>query len=178
MVLQPSHFRLHRSMRKLVQRFSLNPDSEIRVNSAFDTVIQTCASKPRRGQPGTWILPAMVGGYLALHHAGFAHSVETWIDGELQGGLYFVAIGKALFGESMFAHTPDASKIALTALVAMCRVHGVLMVDCQQNTHHLASLGASEIPRHDFLAHIKLARLQAGPAWQFSPLYWHHVLSA
>ena len=120
----------------------------------------------------------MVQAYIDLHHAGFAHSIETWIDGKLEGGLYCVAVGNAVFGESMFANSTDASKIALTALVALSRAHSVALIDCQQNTRHLASLGASEIPRTKFLAHIRHAQKHAGPVWQFSPLYWAHVLSA
>ncbi len=178
MVLRPNNFRLHRSLRKEVQRFARASSCEVRIDSAFDLVIQTCASKPRHGQAGTWIVPAMVQAYRALHRAGFAHSIETWIDGELQGGLYCVAIGRVVFGESMFAHTPNASKIALTALVALCRANEVEMIDCQQNTQHLASLGASEIPRSNFIKHIAAAGQHAALDWQFSPLYWHHVLSA
>jgi leucyl/phenylalanyl-tRNA--protein transferase len=120
----------------------------------------------------------MVRAYTALHRAGHAHSVETWIDGELAGGLYCVAIGRAMFGESMFARRPDASKIALAALVAFCRRHRIAMIDCQQNTGHLASLGAREVPRERFLSHVADARLQAGPPWRFEPVYWSELLPA
>ena len=178
MVLQPTNFKLHRSLRKSINRFRTNPRCEIRVDSAFGSVINACASSPRLGQSGTWIVSAMVQAYTDLHHAGFAHSIETWIDGKLEGGLYCVAVGNAVFGESMFARSNDASKLALAALVALCLEHGVALIDCQQNTRHLASLGASEIPRTDFLAHIGQAQKHAGPVWQFSPLYWEHVLSA
>lgn len=178
MVLRPANFKLHRSLRKTIKRFSSLPMCEIRVDTAFESVIKACASSPRLGQAGTWIVPAMVQAYIDLHHAGFAHSIETWIDGKLEGGLYCVSVGNAVFGESMFAHSTDASKIALTALVALCREFGVSLIDCQQNTRHLASLGACEIPRADFLAHIRQAQGQRGPVWQFSPLYWTHVLSA
>ncbi|MFN7197603.1 MAG: leucyl/phenylalanyl-tRNA--protein transferase, partial [Hylemonella sp.] len=111
----------------------------------------------------------------ALHHAGYAHSVETWIDGHLAGGLYCVALGKAVYGESMFARSTDASKIALAALVAFCLHHGIGLIDCQQNTRHLASLGAHEIPRAQFLRHITAAQQQASPLWRFDPLYWRHL---
>ena len=178
MVLRTANFKLHRSLRKTLGRFCSSKHCEIRVDSAFESVIQACASSPRLGQAGTWIVPAMVQAYIKLNEAGFAHSIETWVDGELEGGLYCVAIGNAVFGESMFARSTDASKIALSALVALCREHGVALIDCQQNTRHLASLGASEIPRADFLKHIGLAQQDAGPVWQFSPLYWAHVLSA
>ena len=178
MVLRPANFKLHRSLRKTISRFRASPHCEIRVDSAFESVIQACASSPRLGQAGTWIVPAMVQAYTDLHRAGFAHSIETWVDGKIEGGLYCVAVGNAVFGESMFARSTDASKLALSALVALCRAHGVALIDCQQNTRHLASLGASEIPRADFLAHIHQAQKDAGPVWQFSPLYWAHVLSA
>jgi leucyl/phenylalanyl-tRNA--protein transferase len=178
MVLRTANFKLHRSLRKTIQRFRDHSGCEIRVDSAFESVIKACASSPRLGQSGTWIVPAMVQAYIELHHAGFAHSIETWVDGKLEGGLYCVAIGNAVFGESMFARSTDASKIALCALVALCHKHGVTLIDCQQNTRHLASLGASEIPRADFLRHIRAVQHDVGPVWQFSPLYWEHVLSA
>lgn len=178
MVLRPGNFKLHRSLRKTITRFNASANCEIRVDSAFESVIQACALSPRLAQAGTWILPAMVKAYADLHKSGFAHSIETWVDGKLEGGLYCVAIGNAVFGESMFTHSSDASKIALSALVALCRQHGVELIDCQQNTRHLASLGASEIPRADFLTHVRQAQRDTGPVWQFSPLYWAHVLSA
>lgn len=175
MVLQVAHFRVHRSLRKTLQRFASAPHCEIRVDSAFAEVIRNCAGSPRRGQHGTWILPEMQAAYLALHRAGHAHSVETWVDGVLVGGLYCVALGRAVYGESMFARVTDASKIALAALVALCRHAGVHMIDCQQNTAHLASLGAAEMPRVDFLRHVAAARQETGPVWKFSPLYWEHL---
>lgn len=178
MVLQTANFRLHRSLRQALVRFRNDARSEIRFDSAFSQVIQACASATRRGQPGTWILPDMVDAYIRLHRAGTAHSVETWIDGKLAGGLYCVALGRAVFGESMFAHKSDASKIALAALVAFCRQTGVTAIDCQQNTNHLASLGATEVPRKVFLAHIQQAQGDQPLDWRFTPLYWNHILSA
>ena len=100
--------------------------------------------------------------YVRLHQAGLAHSVETWIDGALAGGLYCVAIGRAVFGESMFSRRSDASKIALAALVAFCRANSITSIDCQQNTRHLASLGAAEMPRSGFVAHCAKAAAIAG----------------
>ena len=176
MVLPVAQFRLHRSLRKTLQAFRARPGCEIRVDSAFEAVITACATKERVGQAGTWIVPDMVRAYAALHAAGHAHSVETWVDGKLTGGLYCVALGRAVFGESMFAHATDASKIALAALVCLCRHHGVELIDCQQNTRHLASLGGREIPRSDFLAHIRQAQTLQSPAWVFDPLYWNALL--
>jgi leucyl/phenylalanyl-tRNA--protein transferase len=139
-------------------------------------VISACSQAPRPGQTGTWILPEMVAAYTALHRTGHAHSVETWVDGQLVGGLYCVAIGRAVFGESMFARRPDASKIALAALICFCRRHGIAMIDCQQNTAHLASLGAREMPRRAFVSHVAQARQESSPDWHFEPVYWNQLL--
>jgi leucyl/phenylalanyl-tRNA---protein transferase len=177
MVLNPAEFRLHPSLKKRIKKFVCSPQHEIRVDSAFEMVINACAENSRREQSGTWIVPAMVQAYLRLHRAGLAHSVETWIEGQLVGGLYFVAIGRAVFGESMFHHTTDASKIALAALVCICRQFGISQIDCQQNTRHLASLGAAEIPRALFIDHVTLAVAQREPVWTFSPLYWNSLLA-
>ena len=178
MVLDVAHFRLHRSLRKTLQKFCASNNHTVRFDSAFRQVIDACALSARRGAPGTWILPEMRAAYQKLHHAGYAHSVETWIDGELVGGLYCVAIGHAVFGESMFTHRPDASKIALAALVAFCREHHVPSIDCQQNTAHLASLGAKEIPRSTFLHHIAKTTQANALHWHFDHLYWNHLLTS
>lgn len=176
MVLQVNQFKLHRSLRKTIRHFQANPLCEIRFDSAFDSVIGHCARIERTGQGGTWIVPEMQAAYQALHQAGFAHSVETWINGELVGGLYCVCVGKAVFGESMFAHRSDASKLALAALLSFCRAHGVQLIDCQQNTRHLASLGAGEIPRAQFVNQVRSAIALAPMDWHFEPLYWSHIL--
>lgn len=176
MVLQTANFRLHSSLRKTLLRFQKDDACEIRFDSAFRSVIKACATTPRLGQTGTWIVPAMVEAYTALHAAGYAHSVETWVRGELLGGLYCVNLGGMVFGESMFAHATDASKIAMSALVAFCLHHGITMIDCQQNTRHLASLGAFEIEREVFLAHVRKNANLARPTWKFKPLYWNELL--
>ena len=177
MVLQTANFRLHRSLRKTLEKFRRDAACEIRINHAFGDVIRACATSPRDGQAGTWILPQMVEAYEALHRSGHAHSVETWVDGVLVGGLYCVAVGKAVFGESMFARSADASKIALAALVAFCRRNQIPMVDCQQNTRHLASLGAAELPRAVFVEHITHHHTLPAPQWVFEPLYWREILT-
>lgn len=177
MVLRPEAFRLHRSLRRTVVRHLEAGRLDIRINHDFSRVIRACASSPRKGQTGTWIVPEMVEAYCALHLAGFAHSLETWIDGELAGGLYFVAIGSAWFGESMFAQVTDASKMALAALVALSRHHEIGLIDCQQNTRHLASLGASEIPRPTFLAHLAKAVHRPISDWRFQPVYWNALIN-
>ena len=177
MVLFTDEFRLHRSLRKTLAKFALSDHCELRIDSAFGQVIRACATSAREGQAGTWIVPAMVAAYEAFHAAGFAHSVETWIDGQLAGGLYCVAIGRAVFGESMFTRSPDASKIALAGLVAFCRHHRIGVIDCQQNTQHLASLGAREIDRAEFVSRVALQREGAAPPWRFDPVYWSELLT-
>ncbi len=181
MTLQVSQFKLRRSLKQVLHKFANDAHCEIRIDSAFERVINACANSAR-GSPtgeaaGTWIVSDMVKAYVALHRAGFAHSVETWVNGQLVGGLYCVALGRAVFGESMFSAQTDASKIALAALVCFCRRHGIEMIDCQQNTPHLASLGATEMPRSVFLEHVKTSATQPSPAWQFQPLYWQELLT-
>ncbi len=172
MVLQVADFKLHRSLRKSLAKFIITPGCELRIDHDFAAVIQACAQSPRSGQNGTWIVQDMVEAYTALHAAGHAHSMETWVDGALVGALYCTNVGAAVFGESMFSRASDASKIALAALVALCRAHGVLQIDCQQNTPHLASLGACEMPRTAFCASLAAAAVRPAPVWQFDPAYW------
>lgn len=176
MVLDVSEFRLHQSFKKTLEKFRKTASCEIRMDSAFAQVIQACSTSPREGQAGTWIVPDMIAAYGDLHRSGFAHSVETWVDGKLVGGLYCVALGKSVFGESMFSRATDASKIALAALVGFCRHHGIRQIDCQQNTRHLASLGAREISRDLFVQRVVAGLAQKAPVWQFDPLYWRELL--
>jgi leucyl/phenylalanyl-tRNA---protein transferase len=176
MVLKTVNFRLHRSLARTVDKFRRSNQCEIRIDFDFTSVIQACARSSRRGKSsGTWIVPDMVEAYTRLHEDGIAHSVETWVDSKLVGGLYCVGLGKAVFGESMFTNVTDASKIALCALVCFCREHGILQVDCQQNTHHLASLGARETSRAEFVRHVQTAQMKAAPTWLFDPLYWENL---
>ena len=177
MVLATHNFRLHRSLRKRLQRFSLDVNCEIRIDSAFSQVVMACASMERAGQDGTWIVPSIAQAYQDLHAAGLAHSVETWINGELAGGLYCVNLGRMVFGESMFAYQTDTSKIALAALVALCRANAIPRIDCQQNTRHLASLGAGEITREAFALHLAGHVTKSAPMWNFDPLYWQKILA-
>ena len=177
MVLTTENFKLHRSLRKTIQAFAAHPNCEVRMDSAFEQVIRHCAQSPRRGQNGTWIVEDMIQAYIALHEAGFAHSVETWVDDKLVGGLYCVSVGDTLFGESMFAKQSDASKIALAALVAFARSQGLTWIDCQQNTRHLASLGAQEMPRAQFLEWVRKAPKNIHRSWCFEPATWDFVLN-
>ncbi len=145
MVLFPDELKVSRSLAKVVKRGVY----ETRIDTAFREVMEQCAA-PREGQAGTWIVPEMVEAYTRLHEMGFAHSVESWHEGALVGGLYGMALGKAFFGESMFTRMPDASKVALVRLVERLRAGDFRVIDCQQATRHLASLGAREIPRKAF----------------------------
>jgi leucyl/phenylalanyl-tRNA--protein transferase len=158
MVLRVEDFRLTRSLRKVIKQRRF----EIRADSAFREVIVACASVRRPGQSGTWITPAMVDAYTELFDRGNAHSVEAWRDGRLVGGLYGVAIGRMYYGESMFAREADASKVALAYLIALCRARGFPLIDCQQETSHLASLGARPMPRREFAK--RVAALVDSPA--------------
>jgi leucyl/phenylalanyl-tRNA--protein transferase len=164
MVLFPPELRLSRSLRKRLRR----RDYVIRCDSAFDAAVRACAA-PRAGQSGTWITEEMIAAYGALHCHGFAHSVETWIDDDLVGGLYGVALGRMFYGESMFARATDASKIALAHLVKQLARWNFGMIDCQMQTAHLASFGAREIPRAEFTRSLReLVNYPQSPAvWRF-----------
>jgi len=146
MVLFPDEFKVSNSLRKTLRRGNY----EIRTDSAFERVMHACAS-PRDGQNGTWIQEEIIDAYVRLHQLGLAHSIETWMDGELAGGLYGVSLGRMFYGESMFSRRTDASKIALAHLVAQLKRWDFGMIDCQMNTPHLATMGAREIPRAEFV---------------------------
>jgi leucyl/phenylalanyl-tRNA--protein transferase len=150
MVLFPDALKISRSLAKTLR----HADYSVRLDTAFDQVIAACAVAPRAGQSGTWIVPAMQAAYLRLHALGYAHSVETWREGKLIGGLYGIAIGGAFFGESMFSRVTDASKIALAHLCKHLIAREFGIIDCQMETTHLKSLGARPIPRDDFLTRV------------------------
>lgn len=155
MVLFVDEFKISDSLRKTLRKVqhSVSTDGpwKIHFDSAFENVMRACA-EPRRDEAGTWISEEIVAGYRELHRRGYAHSAEVWLDGKLVGGAYGVSIGKMFYGESMFARVNDASKIALAYLVRFLKSHGVSMIDCQQQTAHLASLGARPIPRTEFVS--------------------------
>lgn len=176
MVLDPQAFRLHRSLRQTLRREGARSDTEMVFDRDFAQVIERCGQQVRPGQSGSWIVPDIVRAYTELHHRGLAHSAELWQGGKLVAGLYFVALGQALFGESMFTSVRDGSKLALCLLVSVARRHGVHMIDCQQNTRHLASLGATEIPRERFLAHVQQAQRKRPIHWPSEPLYWEELI--
>jgi leucyl/phenylalanyl-tRNA---protein transferase len=151
MVLFPAEFRLSASLRKTLRAGQY----EVRFDRDFPAVIGACAATPRPGQDGTWISPDMMDAYIRLHELGWAHSVEVYAEGNLTGGLYGLAIGRMFYGESMFSRQNNASKIAFAHLVRYLLAHDFGMIDCQMRTGHLASLGAREIPRSDFLARLR-----------------------
>jgi leucyl/phenylalanyl-tRNA--protein transferase len=168
MVLYADEFRVSRSLAKRVRR----RDFDVRIDTAFDAVIGACAEIPRGQGGGTWITEAMIDAYRRLHRLGYAHSVEAWRGDELAGGLYGLALGRMFFGESMFARQTDASKVALAALVALLRLRDVPLIDCQQETRHLASLGARPIPRARFARHLDelIHSIAAPEGWRPGPI--------
>ena len=146
MALVPAEIRVTRSLAKVMR----NGGFTMRADSAFRAVMQACA-EPRGDHDGTWITPDMIDAYCALHERGIAHSIETWRDGELVGGLYGVALGRMFFGESMFSRARDASKVALVELARHLERRHFGLIDCQMHTDHLASMGAREIARPAFM---------------------------
>ena len=151
LVLIPEELKISRSLRKVLRKQKF----EIRVDSSFQQVIKACADVRKRQDEGTWIIPEMQQAYTDLHEEGFAHSIESWLDGKLAGGLYGISLGQCFFGESMFSTRNDSSKVALVALVDFSIQVGIKMIDCQMTTAHLLSLGAREIKRKVFLKKLK-----------------------
>jgi leucyl/phenylalanyl-tRNA---protein transferase len=168
MVLFVDEFRMSRSLRKRVRR----GEFDVRFDTTFRRVIEACAATPRDGQDGTWITTEMVRAYGRMHDLGYAHSVEAWRDGELVGGLYGLGLGRVFFGESMFARATDASKVCLAALVAWMQQRNMAMIDCQQETAHLASLGARPIRRREFVRTLResIGSAAAPARWPAGPL--------
>jgi leucyl/phenylalanyl-tRNA--protein transferase len=150
MVLFPQALKISRSLRKVIQQQPF----ELRMNTQFSAVMQACAATPRSGQSGSWITDEMIAAYSQLHALGYAHSMEAWQDGQLVGGCYGVKIGRMFYGESMFHHVSNASKVAFAHLVQWLMTQQVGMIDCQMHTPLLASFGAYEIPRDRFIAEL------------------------
>jgi leucyl/phenylalanyl-tRNA--protein transferase len=158
-VILPEEFKAPRSLMKAIRsgRFRCT------VNMSFPDVIDACRSVPRRGQDGTWITDDMVEAYQRLHHAGYAHSVESWIDDRLVGGLYGVGVGDCFCGESMFSLETEASKVALFGLVSLMQTGKGRMIDCQMSTPHLLQFGARDLPRERFVECLSSMARKAGP---------------
>uniref|UniRef100_UPI00374DE50C leucyl/phenylalanyl-tRNA--protein transferase n=1 Tax=Undibacterium sp. TaxID=1914977 RepID=UPI00374DE50C len=170
MVLMTADFKVADSLKKKLRKTNRDGHWEIRFDSAFEQVMRACAA-PRRDGAGTWISEEIVAGYTELHRRGYAHSSEAWLDGQLVGGAYGVCIGRMFYGESMFARVSDASKIALAHLVHFLSANGVTMIDCQQETSHLASLGAAPIPRTEFIDRLQQA-IVAPDIRDWTPMPW------
>jgi len=163
MVLFPNEFKISRSLAKVLRKHLY----EIRTDTAFEHVMHACAAL-RTGHQGTWIGEDMIAAYCALHRMGYAHSVEVWMMDKLVGGVYGVSIGRMFYGESMFSMVSNASKIALAHLSGQLERWQFDMIDCQMNTPHLASLGAREIPRSEFIARLQeLVHCTPIAEWKF-----------
>jgi leucyl/phenylalanyl-tRNA---protein transferase len=162
MVLFPDEFVISKSLAKTMRQQKF----EVKFDTAFRAVIEGCAA-PREADGGTWIVEEIQDAYTALHKMGHAHSAESWRDGKLVGGLYGVAIGRVFFGESMFSRETDASKVAFACLLQKLTRDGFKLIDCQQQTKHLASFGARAISRADFLQKLQACIDMSDPlsAW-------------
>ena len=177
MVLKPGHFKCSESLRKNIRLFCQDTHSHLLVDADFGAVIRACATSSRKDQDGTWITHEIMDAYTTIHEQGHAHSIALVEQGELVGGLYCVALGGMVFGESMFSRKPNASKIALAALSAWCIQNEVAMIDCQQETTHLSSLGAAPISRAVFLGQLQISLNQTNidKPWTFDKnilTYW------
>jgi leucyl/phenylalanyl-tRNA---protein transferase len=172
-VLYLKDFKLHRSLRKSIRKNAQNPDRKITLNWAFESVMRHCA-QPRADGLGTWITEDIIQSYVQFHQRGLAHSVEHWDGDKLIGGLYCVGIGGMVFGESMFARETDASKIAFAHLVYWLKQHDLSIIDCQQSTRHLHSLGATTLTREKFESELKNALAERTIDWQPQILEWRN----
>jgi len=178
MVLKPKAFKCSDSLRKCIRLFCQDVHAEIQVDGDFNGVIRACATSTRKEQDGTWITHEIMDAYTALHEQGHAHSIAIIEHNQLIGGLYCVAFGGMVFGESMFSRKPDASKIALAALSSWCLQNEIAMIDCQQETAHLGSLGAAPISRQEFLEELQISLNQTKieQSWTFDKTILNHWL--
>jgi leucyl/phenylalanyl-tRNA--protein transferase len=150
-VLFPDELKVSKSMQQLLKKNAFN----FTINKTFKEVINNCKTASRRNQVSTWITDEMKNAYINLHHMGYAHSAEVWLDDELVGGLYGIRLGKVFFGESMFSKVSNASKYAFINYVYSLLLEGVKLIDCQVYTEHLESLGARMIEREKFVQLLK-----------------------
>ena len=168
-VLFPDKLHISRSLKRSLRPGIFN----ITLDRCFRDVMQQCAGpRPQYPDGGTWITAEMLDAYTTLHEQGYAHSVETWQEGKLVGGLYGVALGGAFFAESMFTHVPNASKVALVSLVRQLQTWEFRIIDCQQSSPHVMRFGAEEIPRRNFLDHVTdaVAMTERRGRWEFDPI--------
>ncbi len=168
MVLNPNNFKVSKSLKKIILQFYQNPDLQLLVDHNFEEVIRACSDTKRINQDGTWITEEMIDAYTLLHNHGYAHSISIFHKKQLIGGLYCVSIGATVFGESMFSRQKNTSKLALAALCAWCKDQGIQMIDCQQETAHLKSLGAESITRDIFLSLLHQAVNKIKSPWNFN----------
>ncbi len=164
-VILPTDFHMSRSTARLIRRGGW----QYSLNEAFAEVISGCARN--RGTHGTWITADMQAAYEEMHTRGYAHSVESWFEGKLAGGIYGIRLGRIFFGESMFSDLTGGSKIAISGLIAECLSDGIELLDCQLPSEHLRSLGMVEIVRADFLSAVQLGSREGSPRldWRFRP---------
>lgn len=175
MVLRPKNFKVSKNFKKEIKNVLMDQDWEVKVDQDFHATILSCATQSRSGQDGTWITHAIMHAYGQLHEQGHSHSIEVFHQGQRVGGLYCVNLGKMVFGESMFSQKTGASKIALASLCAWAIDQDIEMIDCQQETAHLSSLGGSPIPRDEFLNHVREKTTAINPNWSFNKdvlRYW------
>jgi leucyl/phenylalanyl-tRNA---protein transferase len=165
LVLLPQDLVISRSLSQTMKKGKFT----VTMDKAFESVIRRCADVERKQDEGTWITAEMIHAYTKLHYSGFAHSVESWYDGELSGGLYGVSLGNVFFGESMFTSISAASKVAFVKLVQQLREWGFTLIDCQVTTRHLMNFGAQEISRKRFLDMLKqsIQKPTRRGKWQF-----------
>lgn len=172
-VLFTDEFKVSRSLRKALRKAQADPDRQITLNHDFEGVMRACAA-PRADEAGTWITEEIIQAYCGLHARGLAHSVEHWHHNELVGGLYCVSLGRMVYGESMFSRQTDASKIAFACFVSWLMEQNVHIIDCQQATRHLLSMGAREIDRQQFETALVHAASQPPLTWAPRQLEWTH----
>lgn len=153
LILFPKDLKVSSSLRQTIRKGLYR----VTTNVAFEEVIRNCATISRKGEQSTWITKEMIAAYVRLHQAGYAHSVEAWDGDELAGGFYGVMMGRAFFGESMFAKKSDASKVAFATYAAALAEKDFELIDCQVTTDHMKRFGAREIPRADFMKYLKKA---------------------
>ena len=178
MVLKPQNFKCSDSLKKSIRHFCSDPNAQILVDGDFGAVVRACATSKRKEQDGTWITHEIMEAYTQLYEQGHAHSIAVVEQNQLIGGLYCVSFGGMVFGESMFSRQTDASKLALAALCAWCQQHQVAMIDCQQETRHLSSLGAAPISRDAFLLQMQISLNQTNIdiTWDFGKDILNHWL--
>jgi len=178
MVLKPQDFKCSDSLKKSIRHFCSDPNAQILVDSDFGAVVRACATSKRKEQDGTWITHEIMEAYTQLYEQGHAHSIAVIMQNQLIGGLYCVSFGGMVFGESMFSRQTNASKLALAALCAWCQQHQVAMIDCQQETQHLRSLGAAPMSREAFLSQMQLSLNQTNIeiTWDFGKDILNHWL--